>query len=987
MDVTVDDSKPEGSDFQLYKDLEEFTRNVIKNASNPSVIAEMAAKFGTKIEASILAEIATSSINNGKATKPMDDHNEATCSKYLNCNNDHTGTEITLKRKVNAHDEDKEVDERKKVKKAVKSKTVKCPFCGKDQTNLKGHAMRKHDLTEEDAKGLKSQFGLYSNNGPRKADGQRKTKCRSYTTRSCPVVGCSKVLVRMEGHLQNTHGLSGEVYKTLLKEALPFKSFEEDEDTSSSSDSESESESESEYSVFRDILRKEKKYIKAVEGIPVDSENSDDDDWFCGRVHKYHSKKEERQISREKISDALHQSMEKDIIDPSSSRHDQPSSSQHVKPSSSRNGLLENSDNNRQSGNVGPSSSQHVKPSSSLHGLLENSENNRQSGNVGPSSSQHVKPSSSRHGLLENSDNNRQSGNVGSVPYNSDYSSCEEDLNNNEMDQFTDVTDSKRVDRADESGYSSVEDDEDDDAELLIVPWKLSLLDEFKTFLEGPDGGLKSKRQGEQHKNQVQVVLKDSSKQTFNFKELFDRQKIRDNWLVPFAVERKPGTVKSYLYSLRFFYKFVQTERPKLVLKHLDRCLELINTMDSWISTYRKKQKANQWKVELKQFQEMITAEDMHKFDNSEHVKRCKKGLKQASKSEKKVSMKLFTNSRDFILISLCLDNAQRSGAMGNMTLNEFNKGTVHEDGIYKVSVVNHKTLDSNGPANLVFTPELYHETENYVKYMRNSLDGISKTKECPVFVSWSGNKMSSSMVTTQMKSFWGKSVGFTERNPNFSATKARKFAVTKTHKNKPEMKFKLAELMSHSEKTAAKVYRLSEKNVNAVETSTSLRKLMREIPSDDNDNLKKCFENCFDKKRATLALIREARDNLPEDLSKHSDHELRDKVAALIREEQEKEKKNPEEEEEEQEQEEEEEQMTDRVSRKDFHKEHKSLIVKTFADIIFSETKVLVKESEIEKKLKSCEHLKKTLLDGYGAHRITEKVRTERKKFFKSKK
>ena len=66
----------------------------------------------------------------------------------------------------------------------VTSKTVICPFCGIPQTNLKGHAQRKHNLTEVDAKALKSQFGLNSNRGPRKAEDVRKTKYRTYPLRT-----------------------------------------------------------------------------------------------------------------------------------------------------------------------------------------------------------------------------------------------------------------------------------------------------------------------------------------------------------------------------------------------------------------------------------------------------------------------------------------------------------------------------------------------------------------------------------------------------------------------------------------------------------------------------------------------------------------------------------------------------------------------------------------------------------------------------------
>ena len=47
-----------------------------------------------------------------------------------------------------------------------------------------------------------------------------------------------------------------------------------------------------------------------------------------------------------------------------------------------------------------------------------------------------------------------------------------------------------------------------------------------------------------------------------------------------------------------------------------------------------------------------------------------------------------------------------------------------------------------------------------------------------PLFISIHGKKMSSSMVTGQLNSFWQKSVGGGDR---FNATKMRKVSVTKT--------------------------------------------------------------------------------------------------------------------------------------------------------------------------------------------------------------
>ena len=81
----------------------------------------------------------------------------------------------------------------------------------------------------------------------------------------------------------------------------------------------------------------------------------------------------------------------------------------------------------------------------------------------------------------------------------------------------------------------------------------------------------------------------------------------------------------------------------------------------------------------------MITAEDINKFDGSAHVKKCVQDLKKSPTINNKVSMKLFTNCRDYLLISLCLDNAQRSGAIGNMTLDEFTKAKAYQNGSYQV--------------------------------------------------------------------------------------------------------------------------------------------------------------------------------------------------------------------------------------------------------------------------------------------------------------
>ena len=69
--------------------------------------------------------------------------------------------------------------------------------------------------------------------------------------------------------------------------------------------------------------------------------------------------------------------------------------------------------------------------------------------------------------------------------------------------------------------------------------------------------------------------------------------------------------------------------------------------------------------------------------------------------------------------------------------------------------------------------------------------------------MSWSGKRVSSSMVLVQLNSFWGKAVGHTKESPRITATLARKSVVSKVRTQKLELGKDLADLMCHSEDTA----------------------------------------------------------------------------------------------------------------------------------------------------------------------------------------
>jgi len=203
------------------------------------------------------------------------------------------------------------------------------------------------------------------------------------------------------------------------------------------------------------------------------------------------------------------------------------------------------------------------------------------------------------------------------------------------------------------------------------------------------------------------------------------------------------------------------------------------------------------------------------------------------------------------------------------------------------VHVFNHKTIATSGPAVLAFSNSLFQEAEHYLYHLRNQVEGVDDRKDAPFFICWSGKRLASHMVTSQLNSFWGKAVGHTDERPRFNATLVRKSAVTKVHNLKPELKKDLALLMCHSEQTAKKSYYLQEKTKNACRTSTTLRTLLRtsEVPTENcNDKIRQIFHDCIEKGKITLTIVRERREQCKhEALEELSDVQLRDKIRYLF--------------------------------------------------------------------------------------------------------
>ena len=192
--------------------------------------------------------------------------------------------------------------------------------------------------------------------------------------------------------------------------------------------------------------------------------------------------------------------------------------------------------------------------------------------------------------------------------------------------------------------------------------------------------------------------------------------------------------------------------------------------------------------------------------------------------------MRLHTCQR-LLATTNVVDNGQRTGPAANMTLGEFKraKRKRKNKSTYVVNVLVHKTDGTYGPAALAVQATTYNYMKIFINDMRNNIPGIRKRRKYPVYASWTGNKMSTSMITKQLNSFFIKAIGgTTDERKRFSATLLRKLVTSTTHQKHPDLISNIAEHMDHDTKTAAKYYKVERKGEKAIETSEKIQLMLR---------------------------------------------------------------------------------------------------------------------------------------------------------------
>ena len=385
------------------------------------------------------------------------------------------------------------------------------------------------------------------------------------------------------------------------------------------------------------------------------------------------------------------------------------------------------------------------------------------------------------------------------------------------------------------------------------------IMQQFEDWLLSPDCEKKDEKTAKQHVAQVKNVLSIIGGGAC-LQSLLDAKRIRDIFLRQHAeVKYYPATIKSYLMSLQHYCSFLLGENPSGVEFEKDDAISLRERLKNWSGSYKRDTTRRRWEKMEEDVSILITPEKITAFNRSQAVREAIILLGQLSGAHYNgITQANYTLVRDYLISQIMIDNANRAGVVAYMTVQEFQRARPQDDR-HVVRVLQHKTVNTHGPAQIVLTNHLYNHLKIFFEKMRSQLPIAGPAEgNARFFLSWGGKKMESSQMSRALSSIFQKA-GI---DGPMSHTLYRKTAVSECHQNRKDISGNLADLMAHRESTAEKYYRVFDKSRSSVKASQILHGMMR---NEGKSNEKRVKENMEELVRTGKEITEEA---------EQSDHE-----------------------------------------------------------------------------------------------------------------
>ena len=268
-----------------------------------------------------------------------------------------------------------------------------------------------------------------------------------------------------------------------------------------------------------------------------------------------------------------------------------------------------------------------------------------------------------------------------------------------------------------------------------------------------------------------------------------ERDEVR-KWYLERKEIWKASTLLSYIASLKLFSRYVQHEnlKPMHIATQFDNDLKLYQ---GGLSKLKSRQKAER---EAKEDDQKLEVGDIQEFLQSPPFRYAVKLLGEYSENhDKKLTQRDFLDIQDHLIINLSIDNAQRSGAIRNITVLEFKMAErdVHSDEAgtrqHIIKVSKHKTNPTYGSAMLAVNEQLYRQLETFFEKVRKKLPcyspALMEHNDSALFISYNGTRYDSSSFSRRFTRAF-KGVGENQRQnvKHVTSRKLRQLAVTQVY-------------------------------------------------------------------------------------------------------------------------------------------------------------------------------------------------------------
>lgn len=379
-----------------------------------------------------------------------------------------------------------------------------------------------------------------------------------------------------------------------------------------------------------------------------------------------------------------------------------------------------------------------------------------------------------------------------------------------------------------EDEYESLQDDEDEVAEDDIgdeewQQWAVKefyksrprgfrhqLLKYFYEHLQDLGGGANKERQAGIHAQNVRKLLDHLDPKNDTISCLIEDGGLQmwRNWGKPILEQNKmrPGTVKAYLSSVGKFLKFIiqkvadETKGfPSIDERSLRLANNVLNRLPDWRTAISRKFSHKKWEKVLEVSRRLPPASTINDLMSTEPAKEAITILNKSSTGHL-VSSREFITVRDFLIVRLELENAQRPGPMETATVPNFREAERSDDGSYTMYCPKHKR-SIDGPARICMDAETHANMCTYVEHVRGV---CADDSEDALFLTVEGKPFDQSNIGKRVTAFW-----FKAKQIKLSSTDVRKIASSATYGMDVVEKRAIHEHMAHKEETADHYYNI----------------------------------------------------------------------------------------------------------------------------------------------------------------------------------